>query len=70
MIQKIGLAVGNELEDQFAEEGVLPGKPGTGETGGVVLVEGLVHETLVSVGTEEQAHTVADLIVVLMADKF
>lgn len=30
-VQEFGLAVGDELEDQFVEEGVLPGEPEAGE---------------------------------------
>ena len=37
--EEVGLAVVDEVDNQFAEEGVLPGEPGAGVARGIILVE-------------------------------
>ena len=43
--EKIGLATVDKVNDQLAKQGVLPGKPGACVAGGIILIEGLVHES-------------------------
>ena len=65
MDEQIGLAVLDEVDDQLAEEGVLPGEPGAGISGCVVLVEGLVHEARARIGGQQLAHTPGDFLIVV-----
>ena len=43
-VQQLELAVVDELEDEFAEEAVLPGEPFAGEVLGIIDVKGFVHK--------------------------
>ena len=54
-----------QVDDQLAEEGVLPGEPGAGELACVVLIEGFVHEAGAGVGLHQGLHAPFDLLVVL-----
>ena len=49
-VQDVEAAVVDDLEDQFAEKGVLPCEPLAGEGLAVVSVERLVHEAPAGVG--------------------
>ena len=65
MDEQVGLAVLDQVDDQLAEQGVLPGEPGAGVVFSVILVERLVHETRAGVGGEQLAHAPGDLLVVV-----
>jgi len=55
-----GGAVGSEFDDELAEKGVGPGEPGAGEAGGIVFLEGLVHEAGAGRGVAEPAKALAN----------
>ena len=57
-------AVVNEFENEFPEEGVLPGKPLTGEYFGIISVEGFVNEACSCVGGHQGADAIPDFIIV------
>ena len=48
-IQKLQLTIVHQLDDELAEEGVLPSEPRAGEYLRIVLVEGFVHEARIGI---------------------
>ena len=64
-VEEVEFACVGEVDDELAEEGVLPGEPGAGELAGVVLIEGFVHEAGAGVGLHQGLDAPLDLLVVL-----
>ena len=65
IIQYILLPFLYQSVNHFAEQGVYPGKPGTGEVLWIVFVERFVHETGFAVGIAQHFYAVTYLFVVV-----
>ncbi len=68
-VKQVELPVMDELQNQLAEERVLPCEPCAGEVLRIVLVEGLVHESGSRVGVEQSHDAVPDFIVVRRGER-
>ena len=64
-VEEVELAGVGEVDDELAEEGVLPGEPGAGELARIILIEGLVHKAGAGVGLHQGLDAPLDLLVVL-----
>lgn len=64
-VEEVEFACVGEVDDELAEEGVLPGEPGAGELARIILIEGLVHKAGAGVGLHQGLDAPLDLLVVL-----